>query len=636
MSDDEGKIFNQAMALLRRYGWDVGYHKLHQLLQRSTDPSSTCLHQLFLGWQALERGCLPESAEHFRSILETPEFAAWGCAGLGFALYRQKRLQEAAQYFDESVCRRVDDETELTVILAFGQGSLAYQQADFGTARRQFSEAISRCGDGHFLSGRLFDALGATWAAEGNFYYALEFYQRSLQTKRKSLEGGPDQAGLALTHGQLGRLYLDWGLLDQARGHFEQDLEHCDRLDDQRGRAQMLNHLGQVALAEAERTLATGKNSRSQQMFNESRGWLDSSIKASQGRDGWQSIEAYSRKDRAIVLIHQNEITAAADDLVESDRLFHQLGHAEGLGHVDLVRGVLERHRQNWSESLRLLNKSLRHFTDRDPFMTVRNLLEIARTRRDSAETRPVIISAYKTALETAERSRRFHLVQEIERDLELIDSYEVLRFAYARARGRFVTSPTTSLIEAERETGTVLYMDIQGSTQFVQQHDPEVVMLIFNQLMAELESVLRKYRGQVSGYRGDGFQAIFRGVDSGSNHALRAVNAAWELLGCVRKANEPRELLNLAPLEMRIGIATGELCFGNVGTYDKLEYGVVGNAANLGARLEAQARTDAPCISDQTRESLGSRFELREAEADLRGFGKLCFWYVLRPSSSN
>ena len=86
----------------------------------------------------------------------------------------------------------------------------------------------------------------------------------------------------------------------------------------------------------------------------------------------------------------------------------------------------------------------------------------------------------------------------------------------------------------------------------------------------------------------------------------------------------------------MRIGIATGELCFGNVGTYDKLEYGVVGNAANLGARLEAQARTDAPCISDQTRESLGSRFELREAEADLRGFGKLCFWYVLRPSSSN
>ncbi len=636
MSQSAKNVFEDAMALLRQFGWDVGYRKLQEWLPMAADHQTRCLHQLFLGWQALERGRIDESIGQFKEILDHEDYASWGYAGLAFAAYRQKRLAESADYFAEATRHRLNDDPELTAVLAMGQGSLAYQRADLETAREHFVRALEICGSQHFLSGRLFDALGSTWLSAGSFYYALEFYHRSLEIKQSSVEGDADLAGLALTHGQLGRLYLRWGLLEQAKTHFEEDLKLCDRLDDVRGRTQMLNHLGQVATRRAEFVYATGNPAQGKYLLEEARGWLDSSIAASALRKDWNIVEGYGRKDRAIILVLQHEFAAAEVDLKRSEELFHESGFSEGLAHVDMVRGILARRQGMWEESLRLLNKSLRFFTDHDPFLNARTLLEVARTRRDSGDTRPVVTSAYLSALEHAERSRFSQLVQEIERDLDEINPLERLRREYQRARGRLVTAPTSSLLASERETGSVLYLDIQGSTQFVRQHDPEVIQLIFNQLMADLESVLRKHGGQVSGYRGDGFLALFRGVESSANHALRAVRAAFDLYSCVEKSNQPRSLLGLSRLDVRVGVATGELCFGNVGTYDKMDYSVVGNAANLGARLEAQARTDTPCISDLTRDAIGSLYELEEAHANLRGFGEQRFWYVRRPSKSS
>ena len=87
--------------------------------------------------------------------------------------------------------------------------------------------------------------------------------------------------------------------------------------------------------------------------------------------------------------------------------------------------------------------------------------------------------------------------------------------------------------------------------------------------------------------FRGDGFMAVVRG----QYHARRAVDAALDMNPSIQAFNEPRRLLGLPEFSTRVGISTGEMCFGNAGTYDKLDFTAIGRAVNLGAdRAEGEA----------------------------------------------
>ena len=108
------------------------------------------------------------------------------------------------------------------------------------------------------MTGRVLDTLGMCFAAKGNFPVAREFYEQSIRYKQR----WKDEAGIAVSHGQLGRLYLDWGHLDEAEHHFQEDLLLAQKLHSRGSEAQIYNHLGQTALARGEREAAAGKSRR--------------------------------------------------------------------------------------------------------------------------------------------------------------------------------------------------------------------------------------------------------------------------------------------------------------------------------------------------------------------------------------
>src|SRR5207237_3567487 len=130
-------------------------------------------------------------------------------------------------------------------------------------------------------------------------------------------------------------------------------------------------------------------------------------------------------------------------------------------------------------------------------------------------------------------------------------------------------------------------------------------VIRTLHQMMAYLVDVLRNYDARITTYRGDGFMALFRQAD----HAVRAVTAALDLQEALARFNQPRLSLGLSPFVARIGISTGEVFLGNVGTYDKMDYTAIGTTANLGARLESEAEPGFPCISRETYELVQTRF---------------------------
>jgi class 3 adenylate cyclase len=344
-------------------------------------------------------------------------------------------------------------------------------------------------------------------------------------------------------------------------------------------------------------------------------------------------MEGFARKDRALLALVREKLSEARTEIEQARELFLAAGFDEGLAHADRTRGMILRRQKVNDEALPVFRAALAYFEQMpspERAQVARTLWEIARTARDSDAPRPEVTRQYREALEMAESSRRAELVRQIEDELRNVNAEAYWTHAFERVRGKDAPSETYSLISGVPEPLSVLFLDVKGSTIFAREDAPEVVMMTLNQMMASLTAVLRTKKAVISGYRGDGFMAIFRD----QNHALRAVEAALDIFQELKDFNEPRTILKQGPLEARIGIGTGGAVLGNVGTYDLMDYTAIGTTANLAARLESAAEPGYPCISQQTRFEVGERYLYREKNprtVDLKGIGMVDVWDVVR-----
>jgi adenylate cyclase len=130
----------------------------------------------------------------------------------------------------------------------------------------------------------------------------------------------------------------------------------------------------------------------------------------------------------------------------------------------------------------------------------------------------------------------------------------------------------------SDRRQVTVLFVDLQGYTRFSEGHTPEEVVAMLNRFFAAVVAVVNREGGWVNKFEGDAALCIFGAPGDQHDHALRALRAAETL---------PRELaLEVDLLPAGIGVATGEVLAGFVGTAERYEYTVIGDVVNLAARL--------------------------------------------------
>jgi adenylate cyclase len=152
--------------------------------------------------------------------------------------------------------------------------------------------------------------------------------------------------------------------------------------------------------------------------------------------------------------------------------------------------------------------------------------------------------------------------------------------------------------------------------------------MATLNQLMADLGVVLEKNRAQVTSYLGGGFMAILLG----QGHAERGVDSALDLFKVIAEFNRPREVLGLRLLPARIGVASGPVSLGNIGTYHKMDFTAVGPPVNMSARLMRQGDDSTPCISQETADLVQGRFTFKPDSprtVDLKDIGRRQVWDV-------
>jgi len=127
----------------------------------------------------------------------------------------------------------------------------------------------------------------------------------------------------------------------------------------------------------------------------------------------------------------------------------------------------------------------------------------------------------------------------------------------------------------------------VAGFTTISEQLEPEELVHLLNEYLTEMTNIVFKYEGMLDKYEGDAIMAVFGAPVERGNHAYQACATALEMQQRLVAMREVWRKQNRPELRMRVGINTGPMVVGNMGSESRFDYTVMGDAVNLGARLE-------------------------------------------------
>ena len=172
--------------------------------------------------------------------------------------------------------------------------------------------------------------------------------------------------------------------------------------------------------------------------------------------------------------------------------------------------------------------------------------------------------------------------------------------------------SPPIGTVEGDLRPVTVLFGDVRGFTRLAEVLAPEKLVSAINGCFDILDEVITRYGGEVDKFLGDGVMATFGAPVAHADDPRRAVLAALDMQAALSRFNTALRKQIGCELEMRIGINTGIVLAGPIGSQRKRAYTVMGDAVNVASRLERVAPVGSILIGEATRAHLGSAFRLR------------------------
>jgi class 3 adenylate cyclase len=181
--------------------------------------------------------------------------------------------------------------------------------------------------------------------------------------------------------------------------------------------------------------------------------------------------------------------------------------------------------------------------------------------------------------------------------------------------------SPDGLKLGGERREITLLVSDLRGFTSLAGRLPPEEVIRILNRYLERVVEILTRYRATVDEFQGDGILAFFGAPLAADDDAARAVACAIEMQGALVALNAEQTGSGLPVLEMGIGINTGEVVVGNIGSEKRTKYGAVGAAINLAYRIESQTVGGQVLLGPRTYELVRDLVDVRGTmEVQLKG----------------
>ena len=197
----------------------------------------------------------------------------------------------------------------------------------------------------------------------------------------------------------------------------------------------------------------------------------------------------------------------------------------------------------------------------------------------------------------------------------------EVARANYSRFLPEYVVkqmleNPESFKLGGVNQTITILFADIRGFTRISEHSPPEKIVGLLNRYFSAMTDIIFAHGGTLDKYLGDGLMALFGAPTATPEDASNALNAAVAMQRRVLSINLELHNEGIPEIGVGIGLHTGEVTVGYIGSERRSEYTAIGDAVNTASRLESNALGGQILLSDATAKAAHSRYKLEPREA--------------------
>jgi adenylate cyclase len=178
------------------------------------------------------------------------------------------------------------------------------------------------------------------------------------------------------------------------------------------------------------------------------------------------------------------------------------------------------------------------------------------------------------------------------------------------------LSDPSKLKLGGERRKMSVLFSDIRGFTSISEGLRPEKLVEIMNKYLSRMTDEVFKHEGVLDKYIGDAVMAFWNAPFDQPDHAKRAVETALDMLSALKEMNATKAFGDVE-LKIGVGVNTGEMVVGNMGSEERFDYTVIGDSVNLGSRLESLTKEYGVCllITESARQELNNGYLLRQVD---------------------
>jgi len=196
----------------------------------------------------------------------------------------------------------------------------------------------------------------------------------------------------------------------------------------------------------------------------------------------------------------------------------------------------------------------------------------------------------------------------------------EVARANYSRFLPEYVVkqmleNPESFKLGGVSQTITILFADIRGFTRISEHAPPEKIVSLLNRYFSAMTDIIFAHGGTLDKYLGDGLMALFGAPTTTPEDASNALNAAVAMQRRILGINQELREEGLSEIGVGMGLHTGEVIVGYIGSERRSEYTAIGDTVNTSSRLESNARGGEILVSDATAKAAHSRYKLQPRE---------------------
>jgi len=224
----------------------------------------------------------------------------------------------------------------------------------------------------------------------------------------------------------------------------------------------------------------------------------------------------------------------------------------------------------------------------------------------------PVVLARVNAQLGLKRANDRVRsLVKDVERRNDFIRGV-FGRYLTDEVAEKLLDSPEGLSLSGERREITILMADIRGFTNISSHRAPEEVVTMVNNFLSVMTDVIIAYGGTIDEFIGDAILALFGAPNAMHDHAEKAVACAIAMQQAMARVNQLNQAAGLPGIETGIGINTGEVIVGNIGSEKRAKYGVVGHHVNFTSRIESYTAGGQILISERTYEACNGMVQVR------------------------